>query len=108
MAKLALEMAICTHPSYATAHGNLGDIYAKMASQTYDRVLQLDRSNTATQAKLAMIQDLFTVSTRGKAALALANPDASKVDIASKVVWEPQPRSEPKWQRLPLRLQANR
>ena len=35
-AKLALEMAIRTHPSYSTAHENLGDIYAKMASQTYN------------------------------------------------------------------------
>ena len=48
-----------THPSYATAHENLGDIYAKMASQAYDRALQLDNSNTATQTKLAMIQELF-------------------------------------------------
>ena len=32
-ARAALEMAIRTHPSYATAHENLGDIYAKMASQ---------------------------------------------------------------------------
>ena len=32
-ARNALEMAIRTHPSYATAHENLGDIYAKMASQ---------------------------------------------------------------------------
>lgn len=67
-AKLALEMAIRTHPSYATAHENLGDIYAKMASQAYDRALQLDRSNAATQTKLAMIQDLFAGSARGKAA----------------------------------------
>lgn len=58
-AKLALESAIRTHPSYSTAHENLGDIYAKMASQAYDRALQLDRSNSATQTKLAMIQDLF-------------------------------------------------
>lgn len=66
-AKQALEMAIRTHPSYATAHENLGDIYAKMASQAYDRALQLDRSNTATQTKLAMIQDLFAGgATRGK------------------------------------------
>lgn len=65
-AKLALEMAIRTHPSYATAHENLGDIYAKMASQAYDRALQLDRSNTATQTKLAMIQDLFSGNTRAK------------------------------------------
>ena len=84
-AKLALEMAIRTHPSYATAHENLGDIYAKMASQAYDRALQLDRSNTATQTKLAMIQDLFAGSTRGKAALARANPASSRVEIASKV-----------------------
>lgn len=65
-AKLALEMAIRTHPSYATAHENLGDIYAKMASQAYDRALQLDRSSTSTQTKLAMIKDLFRDGTRDK------------------------------------------
>ena len=59
-ARSALEMAIRTHPSYATAHENLGDIYAKMASQAYNRALQLDSSNTTTQTKLAMIQDLFS------------------------------------------------
>lgn len=79
-AKLALEMAIRTHPSYATAHENLGDIYAKMASQAYDRALQLDRSNTATQTKLAMIQDLFAGSTRGKAAPVHSNPVLSKAE----------------------------
>src|SRR5574340_1063837 len=65
-ARTALEMAIRTHPSYATAHENLGDIYAKMASQAYDRALQLDRSNTATQTKLAMIKDLFADGAQGK------------------------------------------
>ncbi len=63
-ARLSLEMAIRTHPSYATAHENLGDIYAKMASQAYDRALKLDHSNTATQTKLAMIQDLFGDASR--------------------------------------------
>jgi tetratricopeptide (TPR) repeat protein len=58
-AKVALEMAIRTHPSYATAHENLGDIYAKMASQAYDRALQLDKSNTSTATKLEMIKELF-------------------------------------------------
>jgi len=65
-AKLALEMALRTHPSCATAHENLGDIYAKMASQAYDRALQLDRSNTTTKTKLAMIQDLFAGGIRDK------------------------------------------
>ncbi|MFZ2302659.1 MAG: tetratricopeptide repeat protein [Gallionella sp.] len=65
-AKQALEKAIRTHPSYSTAHENLGDIYAKMASQAYDRALQLDHSNTTTKTKLAMIQDLFSASARAK------------------------------------------
>ncbi len=59
-ARIALEMAIRTHPSYATAHENLGDIYAKLASQAYDRALQLDRSNTGTQTKLELIKELFS------------------------------------------------
>lgn len=67
-ARLALEKAIRTHPSYTTAHENLGDIYAKMASQAYDRALQLDRSNPATQTKLAMIKDLFADGAHSKAA----------------------------------------
>jgi tetratricopeptide (TPR) repeat protein len=57
-AKLELERAIRTHPSYATAHENLGDIYAKMASEAYDRALQLDNRNTSTKTKLVMINDL--------------------------------------------------
>src|SRR5574340_403402 len=77
-ARLALEMAIRTHPSYTTAHENLGDIYAKMASQAYDRALQLDRSNTATQTKLAMIKDLFADGAQGKAAPAHSNPAPAK------------------------------
>jgi tetratricopeptide (TPR) repeat protein len=59
-AKGALEAAIRTHPSYATAHENLGDVYAKMASQAYGKALQLDKGNAAAQTKLAMIKDLFT------------------------------------------------
>lgn len=63
-ARQALETAIQTHPSYATAHENLGDIYAKMASQAYDRALQIDKSNTAAQTKLALIKEIFPVNSR--------------------------------------------
>ncbi|HUO44883.1 MAG TPA: tetratricopeptide repeat protein [Burkholderiales bacterium] len=59
-AREALEMAIRTHPSYATAHENLGDIYAKMASQAYDKALQYDKGNTSAQTKLALIKELFS------------------------------------------------
>jgi tetratricopeptide (TPR) repeat protein len=67
-ARQALEMAIRTHPSYATAHENLGDIYAKMASEAYDRALKLDSSNATTKTKLAMIQELFAGGSRSKEA----------------------------------------
>ncbi|MCB5207771.1 nuclear transport factor 2 family protein [Methylovorus mays] len=59
-ARHALESAIKTHPSYATAHENLGDIYARMASQAYDKALQLDNGNTRPQSKLALIKSLTT------------------------------------------------
>ena len=65
-ARIALEMAIRTHPSYATAHENLGDIYAKMASQAYDRALQLDHSNASTQTKLAMVKEIFATTETAK------------------------------------------
>jgi len=67
-AKQALEMAIRTHPSYATAHENLGDIYARLASQAYDKALQIDSSNPSAQAKLALIRDLMGGSRGGKPA----------------------------------------
>lgn len=100
-AKQALEKAIRTHPSYATAHENLGDIYAKMASQAYDRALQLDRSNTATKTKLAMIQDLFAGGLRGKSSsaqgaaaptiAALSDPALVKVEPVAPVKNIPAP-----------------
>ena len=90
-ARIALEMAIRTHPSYATAHENLGDIYAKMASQAYDRALQLDRNNTSTQTKLALIGDLFTGT--GRSGKPGKTPQADTAVAASAA--KPQPVSEP-------------
>lgn len=57
-ARTALEMAIRTNPSYATAYENLGDVYAKLASQAYSKALQID-TRSAVAPKLAMIRDLF-------------------------------------------------
>jgi tetratricopeptide (TPR) repeat protein len=73
-ARTALELAIQTHPSYSTAHENLGDVYAKLASQAYDRALQLDKGNSGVQGKLGLIKDLFSTQPR-----ASQKPDASKI-----------------------------
>ncbi|MDP3171019.1 MAG: tetratricopeptide repeat protein [Polaromonas sp.] len=65
-ARAALEMAIRTNPSYATAHENLGDVYAKLASQAYSKALQLDGGNAGVQPKLALIRTLFSADTKGQ------------------------------------------
>ena len=77
-ARAALEMAIRTNPSYATAHENLGDVYAKLASQAYSKALQLDGNNAGVQPKLALIRTLFTPDVKGQkpAATAPAAPVA--------------------------------
>jgi tetratricopeptide (TPR) repeat protein len=100
-AKQALEMAIRTHPSYATAHENLGDIYARMASQAYDKALQIDSSNASAQTKLAMIRDLMSASSRPVAnatnAANVASPAAARpVAVApAQPEAKPEPRPEP-------------
>ena len=89
-ARDALELAIRTHPSYATAHENLGDIYAKMASQAYDKALQLDKGNSTAQSKLNMIRDLFPTETRtAKAAPAGKSDPATKVAAAPAATYDP-------------------
>ena len=64
-ARIALEMAIRTHPGYATAHENLGDVYAKLAGQAYGKALQLDASmGVSVKPKLALIRELFAHEVR--------------------------------------------
>ena len=87
-AKNALEMAIRTHPSYATAHENLGDIYAKMASIAYDKALALDSKNATAQTKLALIQDMIEGQPRKPAAakIATAKPPVKPAQVESAPV----------------------
>lgn len=87
-AKSALELAIHTHPSYATAHENLGDIYAQLASRAYDRALSLDKNNATAQVKLSMVKDLFSSQ---KVAAAPARADG-----APKAIAKAEPKVEPK------------
>ena len=99
-AKEQLEMAIRTNPTYATAHENLGDIYAKMASQAYDRALQLEKSgpnssaNANTKTKLALIRELFSKNPRtgakpAAAAVTEAAPASTPVAVSAVAVATP-------------------
>ena len=80
----ALEQAIRTNPSYSTAHENLGDIYAKLASQAYSKALQLDGSHAqSVQPKLALIHDLFSTGQAQAQAQALAKAPSAPAPVTA-------------------------
>ncbi len=90
-ARKALEMAIRTHPSYAVAHENLGDIYATLASQAYDKALQLDSNNATARKKLALIKELFPAKTAATLAQAEAATSGTADTPASKPAVQDKP-----------------
>jgi ketosteroid isomerase-like protein len=60
-ARTALDKALRTSPAYATAFQNLGDVHARLASQAYDKALQVDPAAfgaPAPVARLAMVRSL--------------------------------------------------
>lgn len=61
-ARDALEAALATHPSYATASENLGDVYAALAGKAYNRALMLDKNNQQIRYKLSLINKLSAPS----------------------------------------------
>ena len=58
-ARTALEMAVRNNPNYAVAHENLGDIYARLAHDAYQRSLQLHGNNRALQLKLSTLTEML-------------------------------------------------
>lgn len=80
----ALKSAINTHPSYATAHENLGDIYAKMASRAYNQALELDTSNRTAREKLSLVNELISA------------PFESKTKTTTVAAVTPKPKAAPK------------
>ena len=101
-AKTALEMAIQTNPAYGTAYENLGDVYARMASQAYDRALQLDKSNATAAAKLSAIRSAFAAGGKATgmtppipAAPAPATPAPAKADAPKPAAAAPATAAPP-------------
>jgi tetratricopeptide (TPR) repeat protein len=69
-ARANLEMAIRTRPDYATAYENLGDVYARLASQAYEKAAQLDPKGRSAGAKLALARELVNYAPAKKPAVA--------------------------------------
>lgn len=60
-ARQALVSALRIQPDYATAHENLGDVYAKLASQSYVQAVRINNSNAFVSAKLEMLKKMFSL-----------------------------------------------
>lgn len=88
-ARAALDMAIRTNPSYATAYENLGDVHAKLASQAYDKALQLDSTNSAAKSKLTLLR---TLAGNGNGA---AVPKAASVPVVVAAAKQAAPPAAP-------------
>ncbi|WP_340638442.1 L,D-transpeptidase Cds6 family protein [Noviherbaspirillum cavernae] len=90
-ARAALDSAIRTNPTYATAYENLGDVHAKLASQAYDKALQLDSGNSAAKSKLTLVRTLVGNTTGG------TNPKVASTAPASQTAAAPvtKPAQEP-------------
>ena len=63
-ARGALEMAVRNNPSYAVAHENLGDIYARLAHDSYSQSLKLQNNNRPLQLKLSTLTDMLQPAAR--------------------------------------------
>ncbi|PHV12589.1 L,D-transpeptidase Cds6 family protein [Chitinimonas sp. BJB300] len=102
-ARTTLQIALQTNPTYAAAHTNLTDVYAKLAAQAYEKALQRDvversQSTPARQptpaggsAKLVLVQDLLSrnatapvVQVSNHAAHATPTPSLPPVKSADK------------------------
>jgi predicted Zn-dependent protease len=73
-ARAALEQAIKLNPNYATAHENLGDVYARLAAQEYVRAQQFASTNASVAPKLLLIRQIFTSKAEAEAAALPAAP----------------------------------
>ncbi|MEO5696500.1 MAG: tetratricopeptide repeat protein [Burkholderiaceae bacterium] len=74
-AQAALAQALRTNPTYATAHENLGDVYAALAAQSYSRALKLEPDNASAPQKLKLVRELYTRSVQGDASV--RSPEAA-------------------------------
>ena len=58
-ARMALQTAVVAAPDWALAHENLGDLYAALARNQYERAAAIDRKSVSATAKLRLVRELL-------------------------------------------------
>ena len=99
-ARSALDKAMRTSPAYATAFENLGDVHARLASQAYDKALQIDPGSAAPATRLALVRSLGVPA--GQTAMLTVTPIAPPprpvlpAPVAVAAITPPAPVEPPK------------
>ena len=62
LARDELVIAIQSAPDYVVARENLGDVYAALAAEQYDKAAALDKRNRSAPAKLKLVRDATAVA----------------------------------------------
>lgn len=92
-ARAALNMAIKTNPSYATAHENLGDIHARMAAQSYGKAMNLNGQSVVAQSKLKVLTALALPAPRETAVVAVSTKPQTPAP-PQKTIPAPAPKAD--------------
>jgi Flp pilus assembly protein TadD/ketosteroid isomerase-like protein len=107
-ARAALDKALRTSPAYATAFENLGDVHARLASQAYDKALQVEPAAVGAPvpvARLALVRSLGVPVGQAPAVAVAPLPPPKAAEPAPVVVAAikpAEPVEEPKARPAPL------
>ncbi|WJF91231.1 tetratricopeptide repeat protein [Paraburkholderia bonniea] len=91
-ARSALETAIKVNPGYGLAYENLGDLYLRLANESYKRAQSLGQASSTTRQRLSSIQKMINppqTSTR-----ATAKPAAHETAPPAMIVPVQSPSSQ--------------
>ena len=91
-ARIALDKAIANNPGYGMAHENLGDVYAELASQAYEKAARIDGSAGA-KAKVAAIRNSVQNAAPGIVARQSAPQSGKTVLAAADAATAPSARA---------------
>ncbi|WP_370653392.1 tetratricopeptide repeat protein [Caballeronia sp. Lep1P3] len=90
-ARAALETAVKANPGYALAYDNLGDLYLRLASESYKRAQSLGSTSPLTRQRVTDIQNIITPPPAKKraAANAASAAQAASAARATSDEWAP-------------------